>query len=91
MQNLCLKLVLASVGISACVYSAGISSAAMFDDDRQMRCYWFQQQVYKAGIKANEAPPGSQTEKRYRQKAQCWRQTYSRCMRGAIFPDDRSC
>jgi len=91
MRNPSLKLAFASVVLASCLYAAGVSSASAFDNEIQLRCSWFQQQSWKAARLANEQPPGSRAEERLRQKAQCWRQTYNRCLRGVIFPQERPC
>jgi hypothetical protein len=80
----------AIVATVAC-FSTGAAYAGARDWDLKGKCNWYQQQAFKAGRQAKEAPAGSQAQRRLEQKSQCWRQTYYRCIKGAIFPDDRPC
>lgn len=91
MRNPTLRLIIKAAVVAAGFAAVGIPSASAFDNEIQVRCQWFQQQSWKAARQANEEAPGSRAEERLRQKAQCWRQTYNRCLRGVIFPEERPC
>ena len=91
MKNPALKLIFRIAAFAAILTAAGMPSVSAFDNEMQLRCQWFQQQSWKAARQANDEPPGSRAEERLRQKAQCWRQTYNKCLRGVIFPQDRPC